>query len=69
MPPLRAVGAGRWGGGGARPWAPHILEDELTYSNQGEQTMPTTLLLPLGFLDLPMALTTALQCLVVLPDQ
>ena len=33
----RATTQGCWSrdGGGVRGWAPHILEDELTYSNQG----------------------------------
>ena len=71
----RATTQGCWSrdGGGVRGWAPHILEDELTYSNQGGggQIMPTNIIkyYPLGFSDLPMPLTTALQCLVVLPDQ
>ena len=40
-------GCWSWDGGGVRGWAPHILEDELTYSNQGGgEIMPTTLLLP-----------------------
>ena len=43
----RATTQGCWSRdeGGVRGWAPHILEDELTYSNQGGggQIMPTTL--------------------------
>ena len=69
----RATNQGCWSrdGGGVRGWAPLTLKDELTYSNQegADHAHHIKYYYPLGFSDLPMPLTTALQCLVVLPDQ